>query len=185
MYGFQHFYIKEYGFCINNMDTSTSTQSKFLDGSNYTKEINKDLEKLDDNYWLQVCDEILTPFGIRSLLLEYELTHYTCKPKEYDLQEFAQEADLLLNRYQKYIINDLEDIQWTLHDKTSKRYKVGENEILFENSVPQVDFTGLETETYLNRIKNRLNMMVSNIKVDLQNTKEDNIVFIQLWLIKE
>lgn len=138
----------------------------------------------------------LSEHDIRRILLNHELIYYKeTNNKKMTLDEFGKKAMIILNRYQSKAGGFLlEDNNWRLYKhedtdntntntNTYRRHEVMKNEIVFENTFDITDFDDLETEVFLKRIVNRLQMIGSNIDVELRfiTDEKDKIIYTLIW----
>ena len=121
---------------------------------------------------------------IKRILLNFELNNCKEEPTRMSLEEFSPIAKNLLRRYQSKAGGFLlEDQQWNFYDKSTVKYNVRSNEVLFENTININDFDDEDTEFFLNKLVDRLKMVATNIKIDLRYMKEkkNKIVYLLIW----
>ena len=101
--------------------------------------------------------------------------------------EFINYVHQLFNYYHNPLFGNLfEDNVWKFHDKTSTKYPLKDNEIIFENSISLVDEFSEENEKvddYIRLIRKHLNKLSDNIKVS-DKIIEDNHNEISWILLK-
>ena len=130
---------------------------------------------------------------MKKILYEYELKYYKLKDQgTSSLEEFKEQAEKIIKRYQwkggGYYI---EDIEWTVYThatsdgfQNNSTYTVKDNQILFENSVHNLNAHDNDTINYMNRLVSRLNNLASNIEVEYEfynNDEIKDITWILLW----
>ena len=142
-------------------------------------------DKLTIEELKELISSCLTDKQIKHLILEHELKYYNINSvNNLSLDDFSKLVKHILNRYQCKAGGFLiEDNIWTLHTYQSKEHDVKKNELLFENSIDLLDIENNETQIYLDRLEKRLNMIATNITVDIRykTSKKDNLVWILIW----
>ena len=123
---------------------------------------------------------------MKRILLLFELKHYNpnLSPKKMSLNEFKLIALDLFDRYQcKAGGFKVEDNKWLVHDSTSIRHQVRENELLFENTINICDDDDEETSKYFKYILKRLNDIASNINVELRQLTQhrQKVITLMIW----
>lgn len=122
----------------------------------------------DEQIW-QLYNTMINPKYIKNKLLLFDLENYVSESNELITKdEFISYVVQLLKFYNDLLMEFFEDNIWVIHDKTSTKYPLKENEIVFENSVSFVDDNSLyndKAEYYIKLVRNHLNKLSSNIHV--------------------
>jgi len=145
--------------------------------------IHKNYNNMDEIEMKTIALKCLDINEIKKTLLFFELQNYICTPKQMSLSEFKNETMIIFNKYQSKAGGFLlEDNEWLIHDNTSSRHEVKENELLFENTINAHDMDDGETNTYLKYLIKRLNSLSKNIDVELRQKDNDNSKMISLLI---
>jgi hypothetical protein len=145
--------------------------AKFLHDNNLSEE--------EQRCFVAKC---LTPIEIKKILLKYELDNYKPPAQDCNLKQFAKIAMNLLNRYQSKAGGfDFEDVDWTMHDKSSSDYKLKKEDVWFENSVNKMYRDDEDTLNFLDKMKDMLASINPKIKVayEIHGDKNTCVVFIK------
>lgn len=128
-----------------------------------------------DNYHNMTMDEMrhfvskcLSDTEVMHILLKYELKNLQYDKTDKSLRTFGKIANKILFRYQSRAGGfQFGDRLWKTYDKTSKKYHLFDNELIFENTIDANSFNDHETIEYIRDILNMLNSIAYNIKVSL------------------
>jgi hypothetical protein len=107
---------------------------------------------------------------IKNDLLYYEL----CNPEICEHETVVQltnEPETVINfvkeilvKYNIHILEtQLEDEEWSFHDKSSSFYELGDNEYVYENTLKNIHVHDITTKKYLQNIVNYIHKHVSKI----------------------
>jgi hypothetical protein len=123
---------------------------------------------ISDEQLLELHNTIINPLYIKNKLMLLDLENYVPDSNEsIGKDDFISYVLQLFKYYNELFVEYYEDTVWIIHDKTSKKYPLKENEIVFENSVSFVDNSlyNDKAEYYIKLIKNHLNKLSSKIHV--------------------
>ena len=126
------------------------------------------LINISDEQLLQLYSTIINPLYIKNKLLLLDLENYVPNNNELITKdEFISYVFQLFKYYNELFIEYYEDNVWIIHDKTSKKYPLKENELVFENSVSFVNNSlyNDNAEYYIKLFRNHLNKLSSKIHV--------------------
>ena len=127
------------------------------------------LINVSDEQLLQLYNTIINPKYIKNKLLLLDLENYIPNNNEEITKiDFISYVVQLLKYYNDLFMEFFEDNIWVIHDKTSKKYPLKDNEIVFENSISFVDENSVsndKAEYYIKLIKNHLKKLSSKIHV--------------------
>lgn len=132
--------------------------------------INKNYNSMTSEEMRIIALKCLTDFDIKHILLKYEMKNLPRVPSDIHLHEFKNVAEKILLKYQSkaggfYFC----DRKWKIHDSTSKKYHIYENELVFENTLDANSFQDHETIEYLNDILLALNKISTRVKVTIHS----------------
>jgi hypothetical protein len=157
---------------------------QYQDDVELAKFIYEDYDKMDDAQRRSHVLKCLTDEDCKRILLEYELSRYHVTPSKEDLsmEEFEAEALKILSKYQsKGGGYKLEDTEWTII-----RDESDEDTIIFQNTMDKWFVDDEETNSYLDRIAERLGSIAGNMTVEVsfeEDTKR-KIVYVNLIVEK-
>jgi len=129
------------------------------------------LINISDEQLLQLHNTIINPTYIKNKLLLLDLENYVPKNNELITKDdFISYVLQLFKFYNQLFIEYYEDNIWIIHDKTSKKYPLKENELVFENSISFVDNSSYndKAEYYIKLIRNHLNKLSSKIHTSIK-----------------
>jgi hypothetical protein len=151
---------------LYQMDELNNYKNKYVNDAELAEFISKNFHSMSEEEMKHVALKCLNENGLKGILLEYEMKNLQIKPIQMQFKQFVRNANKILNRYQCKAGGFLfGNEKWKIHDYTSKKYYVKENEICFENSI-SVDFmVDSETISYLQNILKILNSIAVNISV--------------------
>jgi len=111
----------------------------------------------------KIIKNILTDEYINELILKYEFFNYTPNEAEQNIESLK---NILNDELKKYtFLSKMESNDWLIHDLTSSKYELVENEILFENSIQSVDIHDIETLDFLKQLKFRMEKIATNFNI--------------------
>lgn len=142
---------------INNIDCGSIAQT-----------IHNNIKEMSNENLLQIFNSIISADYVKQELLFYELEKYS--PTEQlsfaNKDEFILLITNILSKFRNCSYGHLlEDTIWTLHDKSSSKYPVKSNELLFENSIHLNETKVDQIEEYLKLIRRYINRLSSDFKV--------------------
>jgi hypothetical protein len=155
------------------------------DNTNYDNQalfIRNNLDKMTDEEIKIYFSKITTTQQARYHLLKCEFNNYL--PPQLDsltLDKFIPLATKCFDRYYRKVGGKfIDDTIWNIHTNKSKRYKLNENEIIFENTINVNDCKHPDTINFLSRMTIHLNNICQNINVKLKfiHLKRDSIVLL-------
>jgi len=166
----------------NNINLKESQESQEL--ANY---IHKNYYKMDEIELKLIALKCIDLNEVKRIILSYELKNYKPEQKNgtMSLNKFKIHAFKLFNRYQcKAGGFYIEDNEWIMHDNTSVKYEVDNNELLFENTISVVDENDNESEYFLEYLVKRLNLIADNIDVELRQKQNEHskVINVLLWV---
>ena len=140
----------------------------------------KKLTDLSDEDIKSIYTEIVPVSVMKKKLLELEFNNMKIKTeKKMTLEIFDKQAQQIFNRYQCKAGGQLfEDYQWIVHRKGSKNYRVQENEVFYENSIPLKYATDQSTKNYLERLIKILDSLAENINVRFRDYYRDDLKWV-------
>jgi hypothetical protein len=132
--------------------------------------LHQNLSSMEETELHQIISKCMTSSELKHFLLKYEMKYWIPEKKEMTLKQFIKEAQKLLYRYQSRAGGFLlEDRKWTLHTKTSLKYHLKSNMILFENTISEDFIYDLETREYTQDLIDILNRLSSNVTVSMHS----------------
>ena len=165
--------LRNYGLETENNNIDKQFMSDYLN-KNYDKLECEEIKKL----YLQITSEKDARHGI----LQFELKYLRILTEEkISLNKFRKKVIGILNRYQcKAGGFDFDDIDWIIHDYSSKEYNLDEYEMIFENSIDEkLFFKGGENFNYLKLIIKMLKRLAKNIKISCKVKRgKDHLLWI-------
>jgi hypothetical protein len=125
------------------------------------------LVNISDEQLLQLYNTIINLTFIKNKLLLLDLENYVPDNNELITKnDFISYVVQLFKFYNNLFMECYEDNIWIIHDQTSKKYPLKENELVFENSISFVnDSSDDKAEYYIKLIRNHLNKLSSKIHV--------------------
>lgn len=157
----------------NNIDNQTTEQEMHNESLRYKKRqtnlqkqglekmaehIHINLEKMSFDEKINLLKNIISEDKLNEHLLEFELHNFQNKIKYNNLNSLVPRVKYLLERYHPVSGNLLEDEEWNIHTYNSKKYELGKNEIIFDNSI-KIDHSN--DEKTMNYIKTMTNLFSS------------------------
>lgn len=139
----------------------------------------KELTSLSDKDIKSVYTEVVPVSVMKKKLLELEFNNIKINTKkEMKLDEFMKRAEQIFDRYQCKAGGQLfEDYEWICHKKGSEHYRVRNNEVFYENSIPLKYAMDQSTKDYLSRLIEILNSLAENVNVRSRNYYKDNLMW--------
>lgn len=129
--------------------------------------VNENFDKMSDEELKYVVTKCMNIDEMKKIILGYELRNIKIIPENMTLGQFGLCANNYLRRYQfkagGFTLGD----NWKMHDKKSKKYKLHDNELVFENTVHENYIHVQETYDFLANIIKLLNSITKNIKVTM------------------
>jgi hypothetical protein len=174
--------LKEYDDKIHEMNEydhlhRISIEEEKCDLSDLAEYIHKNYNKMDDDEMRRLLVKSMTSAEVKRSIYNIEFKYY--KPdeiKEITLDQYVDEAMQYLNKFLLTSIgHKMEDNMWTIHNNKSNKYKIKENQIIFENSSSSIIFNG----SSIKDLQDILNNISPDIKVKFYSTFSKNIY----WLI--
>ena len=109
--------------------------------------------------------ELFTESKLKRMLTEFEFYNMKIEPETKCLDDVIKKCENILNRY-TYCAGGcrLEDKDWVIYRKGDKKYKLKDNEIIFENSIPSIYKDDYETDKFLRQINKLFNEISEKIK---------------------
>lgn len=149
--------------------------------------INKNYSSMTPEEMRHIALKCLTDSDIKHILLKYELQNLHREPSDIHLNEFEKIAVKKLLKYQSRAGGFcFGDRIWKIHDSTSKKYHIYDNELVFENTLDANSFQDHETIEYLNDILLVLNEISTRIKVTIHSKYSDrDKIYIMMLKCKE
>jgi hypothetical protein len=135
------------------------------------------LNNISDNELIELYNKLINPRYIRKKILLYDLENYTPQNNEtITKNDFLTYVIQLLKYYNDLFIEFYEDNIWIIHDKSSIKYPLKENEIVFENSISLVENSSYNDrgEYYIKLIRNKLNKISSKIHISTKIIEDNN-----------
>jgi len=126
------------------------------------------LTDISDEELLKLQNEIINPIFVKNKLLILDLENHIPESNEMITKdEFIIYVQQLFNYYNNILIEYMEDNVWTIYDKTSKKYPLKDNELIFENSISYISESLHDdvSEYYINMIVAHLNKLSTKIHV--------------------
>jgi hypothetical protein len=149
--------------------------------SEYVNEIpnlHKSLINSSDEQILEIYNKIINPIFIKNKLLLIDLENNIPDKNELITKdEFISYVLQLFKFYNNLFMQIYENNVWIIHDKTSKKYPLKDNEIIFENSISYVSEDSInndKAEYYIKLIRNHLNKLCSKIHVSTKIIEDSN-----------
>jgi len=101
------------------------------DNSNQAAFILKNVDRMSDEERYILHKKICNKNRVYQDLLMFEMVHL--QPHKVDKEELIKSAKYFLNRYRNttHIFED----EWKMHNESSKKYPLSENDVCFDNSV--------------------------------------------------
>lgn len=169
--------------------------------SNYSNNVSKyDIEKskelaeyisvnydtMDEYEMRRIASKCMDINAVKKNILAFELKNYVpVNEITLSLDQYKGEAFKVFHRYQcKAGGFNLEDNEWILYDKSTPKYDVKQNELLFENTISFVDEYDDDIEEFLYYLIKRLSSIAKNISADLRYRQNDNskVLSILIWI---
>lgn len=127
---------------MNNYSRLYDLEYKDIDSINddIVDHIHNKLDVMNYEEKLILYKNIITEKKLNEKLLYYELLNYKPKEKINILNKLINKMEYYLNRYM--IISKialLEDNKWRIYTSKTNDYKLGKNEVIFENSVSEIN----------------------------------------------
>ena len=158
--------LKEYDDKINEMtmydnlhrlQSISDDDDNDQDLSDIASYIHKNYITMDDNEMGHILLRCISNREVRKELLNIEFKHYIPNMKyNLTLNEFSHEARPFLNRFLLTTIGStFEDVKWTFRNHNSKKYKLNENQIVFDitsKNIPGYNSLIYDLEKILNGI---------------------------------
>lgn len=145
---------------------SRNDQPVMLENYNLAEDINKHLDTMTEREMLIYFNKCYANETIRKMLLKYEFNIYTPIKKTMTFDEFIYEARKNLIRYHKKIGGfEIDDVDWSLYRGKNRKYKLKDNEIIFENTVNERDIHNQDLLKYLLRLVNILDNIAINVRI--------------------
>ncbi len=157
-------------FIHDDLDSMTSTEMKFF------------LLKCFDN-----------EIAIKNELLKYEFNNLVPNTitKKITIEEYAKLAMTCIHRYHKKVGGfNIEDGQWQSFTFPNTKYELtNSNEIIFENTINNVDAYSAETLKFLIRLENILSNICYNFSAKIKFVELDRdkivVIIIRCWMTDE
>jgi hypothetical protein len=143
--------------------------------------IHDNYDKMDESEMKCIAMKCLDLNEIKDILLTFEFNNYKIKPKEMTLDKFAKKALLMFNRYYRICGSLLEDSQWVIHKTDSSHFEVSKHEIMFQNTVDNLDNGDGGLSDYLEKMVENLDMVAPNIDVSLEVIENKKITYVLIW----
>lgn len=143
--------------------------------------IHQNFNTLDESDMVKMVLKFLSPNEMKHILLKYELKNWSPIEKNMSLNEFTQQTQKILYRYQSRAGGFLiEDRHWTLHTSESSKYHLHDNQVIFENTISAEFINDPETREYIQNILSLLNRMTKNVRVKVHTylSERDNLYWI-------
>lgn len=164
----------------NKIETKTDEEKTEL-----AKFINDNFDKMDDVEKRMMAIKCLDVNEIKKILLLFELKNFKPRTLKYlSLNDFKNKAINIFNRYQCKAGGFLmDDTEWKIYDFKSMEYEVNENELLFVNTINEIDNDDYECDLFLKYLIKQLNSICENIVVQLRQTsrKKSKVIKFLLW----
>lgn len=176
---------------LHQIDDAGKYCDKPMSENNNNKEL---AELIHKNYSSMTPEELktialkcLSEINLRHILLKYEITNLQSEPLDIGLNEFSVIAKKLLLRYHgKAGGFNFGEQHWTEHTKTSRKFDLFDDEILYENTLDESKRLDTDTKEYLRNILHVLNNISTNVKVSLHyKFKERDKIYIVMLKCKE
>lgn len=166
--------IKLYNVLSAIENNSSFTPVRSTGDSQLAELINKNYNSMTQEEMKHIALKCLTDTDIKHILLKYELQNLHRVPLDLHLSEFTKIAAKKLLKYQSRAGGfRFGDRIWKIHDSTSKKYHIYDNEIVFENTLDANSLQDHETIEYLNNILQMLNDISKRIKVTIHSKYSD------------
>jgi hypothetical protein len=147
----------------------------------YAKLINANVHKMNTEEQKLMLGKLFSPERIRYELLRYELKYYKDEIVINTFDEFLIATKSILDRYQgKAGGLVMEDNDWGMHTSKSEKYALLRDEVVFDNSIKQLNMNDYETLFYLKMLVNRLKCLSNKVivKYKLANDKDNKICWV-------
>ena len=145
---------------------------------NIIPNLHESLIKSSDEQLIELYNKCINPTFIKNKLLLMDLENYTPDKNELITKnEFISYVHQLFKFYNNLFMQFYEDNIWILHDKTSTKYPLKDNEIVFENSIKYMDEDSINNEKaeyYIKLIRNHLNELCKKIRVSTKIIEDPN-----------
>jgi hypothetical protein len=146
--------------------------------------IHYNYDKMDDAEKKQMVMKLLDEDTVKSFLLTFEFTYYDYKKRDMTLDEFITKATYIFDRYQTRVCGSaIEDTKWIVHRTDSPYFSVRGNEIVFQNTIDNIDINDCSLKKYLNTLVHKLNGLSVNIEVELEFIEKKKLSYVLIWAI--
>jgi hypothetical protein len=129
--------------------------------------IHDNFNKMSDEEIKNTVTKCLGINEMKKILLDYELQNIHLIPKKISMNKFNKIAMKYLNRYQFKAGGFMFDDNWVFYSGTLNKYKLKQNESIFENTIYENCVYMSDTYDYLSCIIKLLNSISINVKVTM------------------
>lgn len=139
------------------------------------------IDKTDKEERIRMLRDIFTDKKINNELLRYEL-YYDNRIIEFKSEiEKIEYIEKILNKFRVLKKTKLEDDEWILHKKGSKKYSINDNEYIYENSIMINDINDDRTREYIESIIEYCKRTIKDIRIRYKyivDVRDENIYWI-------
>lgn len=170
----------------HQFDNEKTVVRNFIIDEEKAQYLYKNINIMDEVERRKYLINLLDDSYVLSELYRYELKCLNLDKRIADLNELANFMETSLRRYHMKAGGHLcEDTVWTKHDKTSNKYPLKENEIVFENSIKYINRNDSRICEFITDLLHFFNIHMSdNLSISYRMIECSDMIYWMVFKIK-
>lgn len=166
---------------LDNTDDNYVTHLSKEQKTELATYIHDNYGRMDEQEMKCIAMKCLDLNEIKEILLSFEFVNYRPESKEMTLNKFIKEAMKMFDKYYRIGGTLIEDEKWIVHKSDSNKFEVSEHEVLFHNTIDNMDVNDGGIQDYLGRLVKNLNRIAPNVDVVFDIVEKKKITYLLIW----